>query len=238
MIPNLAMRILILSDIHGNFEALSAIDENYDELWVLGDLVNYGPDPGAVIDFVRSTATLVVSGNHDYSVAYNQDPRCSPLFREMAEATRRYSDSVLSFGQKHFLRNLPLHAEVKRRGTRFYVCHALPSDPLFGYCEADSPQWTSEAEKTGADVILVGHTHVPALRTIGPRVVANPGSLGQPKTGGPEARYAIWEDGKVELKSCSYPFEATVTKVRGLPIDVKLRDELSNILRTGEVPPT
>ncbi len=230
------MRILILSDIHGNFEALSSVDEKYDELWVLGDLVNYGPDPGAVVDFVRSTATLVVCGNHDFSIGYNQEPRCSPPFREMADATRRYSDSVLTFGQKHYLRHLPPYAEVKRQGINFYLCHAVPSNPLYGYCEADSPQWANEAEGTGADVILVGHTHVPALRMIGHRVVANPGSLGQPKTGGPEARYAIWENGKVELKTLSYPFETTAAKVSNLPIDVRLRDELKSILRTGELP--
>ncbi len=230
------MRILILSDIHGNFEALSAIDEKYDELWVLGDLVNYGPDPGAVIDFIRSTATLVVCGNHDFSIGYNQDPRCSPPFRDMADATRRYSDSVLTFGQKHYLRHLPPYVEVKRQDTKFYLCHAMPSNPLYGYCEADSPQWTSEAAETGADVILVGHTHIPALRMIGQRVVANPGSLGQPKTGRPEARYAIWENGKVELKSQSYPFETTAAKISNLPIDVRLRDELKSILRTGELP--
>lgn len=231
------MKILIVSDIHGNLEALTVLQEAYDELWVLGDLVNYGPDPGAVIDFVRSKAHLIVSGNHDYSIGFNQDPRCSARFQAMAEATRQYSNSVLSFGQKHFLRHLPLYVETKRQDSTFYLCHALPSDPLFGYCEADSPQWVVEAQNVNADVILVGHTHVPALRTIDSCVVANPGSLGQPKTGKPEARYAIWEDGKLELKSCPYPFETTAAKIQALPIDTRFQDELSSILRTGEIPP-
>lgn len=60
------MKIVIISDIHGNFDALSALPEVYDELWVLGDLVNYGPDPVAAVDFVRSKAAVVVCGNHDY----------------------------------------------------------------------------------------------------------------------------------------------------------------------------
>ena len=62
------MRIAVISDIHGNMESLSVLKEPYDELWVLGDLVNYGPDPGAVIDFVRAHATVVVQGNHDRAV--------------------------------------------------------------------------------------------------------------------------------------------------------------------------
>jgi putative phosphoesterase len=230
------MKIVIVSDIHGNSDALSALPETYDELWVLGDLVNYGSEPGPVIDLVRSKATIVVRGNHDHSVGYNEDPRCSPRFREMAEATRRYTNSVLGFGQKHYLRNLPLHVETQREKVRFYLCHAVPSDPLFGYCEAESPRWQQEVESVGADVILVGHTHVPAMRFFGPCVVVNPGSLGQPKTGSPEARYAVWEDGKFDLKSCPYPVEEAAAKVRSMPIDAVLRKELSTILQTGTIP--
>jgi len=230
------MRIVIVSDIHGNFDALSALPEDYDELWVLGDLVNYGHDPAAVIDLLRSKAAVIVCGNHDYSIGFNQDPRCSARFREMAEATRGFTDSVLSFGQKHFLRHVPLYAETRRENTRFYLCHAIPSDPLFGYCEAESSQWLTEVENVDADVILVGHTHVPAMRSIGSRVVVNPGSLGQPKTGSPEARYAVWEDGRIELKSYTYPFEATVAKLQNLPIEASLRNDLSTILRTGVIP--
>jgi putative phosphoesterase len=230
------MKIVIVSDIHGNFDALSTLQEIYDELWVLGDLVNYGPRPGPVIDFVRSNASIVVRGNHDHSIGYSEGPRCSPRFREMAEATRRYTDSVLEFGQKHYLRNLPLYLDTKRGGTRFYLCHAVPSDPLFGYCDAESPRWAKEVESVNSDVILVGHTHVPAIRSFGSRVVVNPGSLGQPKTGSPEARYAVWEDGKFELKSFPYPVEEAVAKVQSMPIDGALRRELSTILQTGTIP--
>jgi predicted phosphodiesterase len=67
------MKIVIVSDIHGNFEALSALPETYNELWVLGDLVNYGPDPTAVIDYVRSKHWLIVRGNHDHSIGFNED---------------------------------------------------------------------------------------------------------------------------------------------------------------------
>jgi len=231
------MKIVIISDIHGNFDALSALPEIYDELWVLGDLVNYGPEPAAVIDFVRSKAAVVVSGNHDYSIGFNQDSRCSQRFTEMAEATRRYTNSVLSMEHKHYLRHLPRLVETQRDGTRFYLCHAVPSDPLFGYCPADSPRWPTEVEDLSADIVLVGHTHIPFVQSFGSLVVVNPGSLGQPKTGSPHACYAIWEDGKIELKSYSYPVERAVAKVQALPIQDVLRDELSAIVRTGKVPP-
>ena len=138
---------------------------------------------------------------------------------------------------KHYLRHLPRFVEAERNGTRFYLCHAVPSDPLFGYCPADSPRWVAELGGISADVVLVGHTHTPFVRSLGLQRVANPGSLGQPKTGSPEARYAVWEGGKIELKSHSYPVESVVAKVQDLPIPQTLRDELAEILRTGNVPP-
>ena len=135
------MKIAIISDLHGNYEALQSLRENYDELWVLGDLVNYGPDPGAVVDFVKANSSVVVRGNHDHSLGYDVDPRCGARYQKMADVTRRYSASVLKKDQKEFLRQLPLKLELKRQDTSFYLCHAKPSDPLYGYCPEESEEW-------------------------------------------------------------------------------------------------
>ncbi len=129
------MRIAIVSDIHANIEALSFVPEEYDELWVLGDLVDYGPSPRDVIDFVRSRATIVVLGNHDHAVAFDDDPRCSPDFREMARATLAYTRAVLHPDELEYLSSLPLRAERSVDGFRFMLCHAAPSDPLYKYRE-------------------------------------------------------------------------------------------------------
>src|SRR5579872_1315456 len=180
------MKIAIISDLHGNYEALRSIPERFDELWVLGDLVNYGPDPGAVVDFVRATSAVVVRGNHDHAIGYDVDPRCSVRYQKMAAITRRYTASVLNQSQKDYLRQLPLKLELRRRDTTFYLCHAKPSDPLYAYCPEQSEDWIYELDKVQADVLLVGHTHTPFIRSIGNRVVVNPGSLGQPKTGKPD----------------------------------------------------
>jgi hypothetical protein len=64
------MKICTISDLHANLEALSALPCDYEEQWVLGDLVNYGPNPVDTIDFVRSHASMVVRGNHDHSVGF------------------------------------------------------------------------------------------------------------------------------------------------------------------------
>src|ERR1035441_290125 len=144
------MKVVIISDIHGNLEALTSLPETFpetfDELWVLGDLVNYGPDPGGVVDFIQRNASLVVRGNHDQALGFDEAPRCSGPFREMAEAMKEYSGSVLNPAQKQFLRELPLRVEREIDGVRVTCCHATPSDPLFAYCPRDSPDWQHEVE--------------------------------------------------------------------------------------------
>lgn len=81
-----------------------------------------------------------------------------------------------------YLHQLPLHKTVERDGKRFYLCHATPSNPLSGYCPGNSDQWAQEVQGIEADYLLVGHTHTPFIREVGPTTVVNPGSLGQPKT--------------------------------------------------------
>lgn len=229
------MKIAIISDLHGNFEALRSLAGGYDELWVLGDLVNYGPEPGAVIDFVRTNSKVVVQGNHDHAIGFDVDPRCSSRYQRLADVMRRYTASVLDEEQKDFLRKLPLKLELERENTSFYLCHAKPSNPLYGYCSEQSEEWIKELDLVNADVLLVGHTHTPFIRRIGNKVVVNPGSLGQPKTGSPEARYATWEDGTFRLKSYHYPVEATVGRLKALAFPKEVERDLITVLETGSL---
>ena len=227
------MKIAIISDIHGNLEALQAITEPWDELWVLGDLVNYGPNPSEVVDFVRRHATVVVRGNHDHAIGYGVAPQCSAPFREMAQATQVYTESILSDEQRAFLRELPLTADRTVEGRRFFLCHAVPSDPLYRYRPPESSAWAVEAGRVDASVILAGHTHLPFQATFGGRQVVNPGSVGQPKHGFPQACYAVWEDGQFLLKSQPYDSAATVRKVLALPISKPIASRLADVLIRG-----
>jgi len=229
------MKIAIISDLHGNYEALRPLRENYDELWVLGDLVNYGPEPGEVVDFVRANSSVIVRGNHDHSIGYDVDPRCGTRYQKMADVTRRYSASVLKKDQKEFLRQLPLKLELKRQDTSFYLCHAKPSDPLYGYCPEESEEWVKELGQVKADVLLVGHTHTPFVRQIGNRVVVNPGSLGQPKTGKSDACYAVWEDGSFSLKSFPYTVAEAIRRLKALQFPQEVEKDLITVLQTGSV---
>ncbi len=229
------MKIAIISDIHANYDALSALPQDYDELWVLGDLVNYGPQPSECLDYVARKAALVVRGNHDHCIAFSEDPRCAPRYRAMANATRGYTHAVLNENQKNYLRGLPTRAEAERANTKFCLLHGIPSDPLYGYAAGQSDRWPAELESTKADVLLVGHTHIPFLRRVGKRIVCNPGSVGQAKTGKSEACYAVWENGKLELKAVPYPVHETIRKIEAMPIPEKIQRDLIKVLRKGDL---
>jgi len=226
------MKIVIISDIHGNHESLRALPEEYDELWVLGDLVGYGPQPCEVIDEVRARATLTVRGNHDHAAVHSGDQRWRPRYRATAEATGRYTASVLDEARRNYLGGLPLRAESERDGTRFYLTHATPSDPLDGRCTTVEA-WAEEVGAVTADVVLVGHTHRPSVHRIGDRLLVNPGSLGQPRSGRSAACYAVWQDGRVDLRSFEYPVEATVERLRALRFPQDVEESLVRTLRTG-----
>ena len=230
------MKIAILSDIHGNLEALKSVADSFDELWVLGDLVNYGPNPGEVVDFVRRNATLVVCGNHDYAIGTGADPRCSPAFREMAQAMQAFTESILSVDQKAYLHRLPANAQREVDGKRFFLCHATPSDPLYAYGSPDPAFWAMEAAAVDADILLVGHTHLPFVLNLGMKQVVNPGSVGQPKHGHCEACYAVWEDGHITLKARPYEVDTTVERLLALPIKESIRKQLAGVLRSGSPP--
>src|ERR1035437_7602063 len=139
-----AMKILVVSDIHANLEALQAVlRESHDELWVLGDLVNYGPNPCEVLELIRLHAALVVQGNHDSAIANGSDPQCSNAFREMARAVQEYTEPLLDADQRAFLRSLPRPAPPPTAGHRFFFGHPPPPEPLFESCPAEPARWAS-----------------------------------------------------------------------------------------------
>ncbi len=229
------MKILIVSDLHANLEAIRSLPSGYDELWILGDIVNYGANPSEAIEFVREHASLAVRGNHDDAIGYGRDPECSVPYRRLAEETGRFTMSVVSGDQRDFLRNLPLTAYREIDGVRFFACHAAPGDPLHEYRPADSELWAKDIAQGFCDILLTGHTHVPFCRTVGARQVANPGSVGQSKQAGGRACYAVWEDGQLRLESADYPIEVTAAKLRRMPVSDEVRRQLENVLRTGSL---
>ncbi len=229
------MRLLILSDLHGNRAALEAIREECDAVVCLGDLVDYGPDPAFCVEAMRARAQWRVPGNHDHAAAYGTEPHCSPRYLPLALETLDYTRGVLSEEQLHFLAEPPLRQEFEFGGARFACVHAAPSDPLYRYLPPETPDsvlW-GEVEGLESDYLLLGHTHRPLARRVGDRTVFNPGSVGQPSDGDPRASYGIWQDGHLEVRRVEYPVEETLAALGRIGLSGEVFDSLAFILRTG-----
>lgn len=230
--------ILILSDIHSNWEALKTIlnDENYDLIMCAGDLVDFGPCPKEVVDFFRISNCFSVMGNHDWAVISGNDPgSTNEIWKSICMKSAHYTKNVLGADNICYIKHLPFEKYIDIEGTRFYIVHAAPSNHLYKYIEpsASIEELEKEFNEIDADYIIIGHTHLPMIRKIKKSLIINPGSVGQPKDGNPDASYAIFSDNGVLLKRKSYDIEKIISSYSKLPFnDIELK-ELSLALRTG-----
>ena len=227
------MRILIVSDIHGNSAALEAIQEEYDACLCIGDLVDYGPDPRACIAWAREHATHIVRGNHDHGVAQRVPVRGMHGYRYLARTTRLWTGQILPERDRGYLAALPVCRSVGLAGARFFLVHATPRDPLDSYLMADRRAWARQIADVEADYVCVGHTHVQFALAIGHKTVINPGSVGQPRDGRWQAAYAVLEDGRIELKRVEYTIQQTVDGIGTMGIPGRAKRLASEVLRTG-----
>ena len=119
------MKILIISDIHGNLAALDAVTEKADMIFCLGDIVNYGPYPKACTERVRALTNNVVRGNHDNAVGRNMDCGCSVKYKELSDAGKIFTKTSLPAEEKDFLGNLPTTLKIPGCGR------TAPGDQIY-----------------------------------------------------------------------------------------------------------
>ena len=234
------MRVLLCSDIHGNAAALAAvIDERADYVLCAGDLVHFGPRPAECIDLIRRRAALIVRGNHDHGAGFGEDCRAYGPWQAFDELTRGITDAMLSADHCRYLRSLPLKDAITLGGSQFMVVHAAPSDPLYRYLPPDAPDeiWAAELAGIDADVLVLGHTHLPLLRTEMRPIVVNPGSIGLPRDGDVTAAYAIWEDGVVTLYRKPYDRRPLMSAIETLPLSSASIRELGALFDGRWTPP-
>jgi putative phosphoesterase len=231
------MRILLLADVHGNRAALEAIDEPHDICLVLGDLVDYGPEPGACVDWVRRHAHAAVRGNHDHGVAQDVEVQGVGGFRYLTACTRPFSVAALTPVQRRYLADLPTSKMVNIEDKRFLLVHATPRDPMDEYAHPDPAFWAPRLAGLGVDYVCVGHTHQPYTLDVGGTTVINPGSVGLPRDGDPRAGYGVMtidERGvSIELKRIDYPAEETVRALMATDIDESAKQTLAELYRGG-----
>jgi predicted phosphodiesterase len=239
------MRCLVLSDIHSNLEALHAVLDDagsVDEIWCLGDVVGYGPDPNACVELLRDRVTVWIAGNHDWGTLGKLDLRD---FNSDARDANLWNRRQLSVSNLTFLQTLP---ETWVEGP-FTLVHGSPRHPIWEYViHCSTAQDCAPFFHT--PFCLVGHTHTPVIFQLSEnngevtcesvpivlgqrfemgtdRLILNPGSVGQPRDGDPRASYLILDPDSltVEYHRVAYPVEAAQAKMmdRDLPMRLIMR---------------
>lgn len=243
------MRRLILSDIHGNIDALRAVLEDargqYDEIVCCGDLVGYGACPSEVVDWARSAVKVLIRGNHDRA--------CSSAdglewFNASARNAVLWTMESLSGEQRDWLAALP---QGPLLFEDFEVAHGSPGD------EDEYVVTTYDVAAIGEDLhrplCFIGHTHLQrcwvwdlgGLRSLpvpvgdepqcvialepGSLYLVNPGSVGQPRDRNPHAAYAIWDDEArtILMRRIPYDIAAAQNRILAAGLDAYLAERLA-----------
>ncbi len=229
------MKLLIISDIHGNKEALDAIlAVEHDSVICLGDLVDYGPSPHECIDLLIEQNIPCIMGNHDNAVAFGMECGCGYEYKHLSVATREYTMRILSDEQVDYLRRLPMNLGIEENGKRLYFTHGSPVS-FYDYIRPDTPEATIGEFIKGvdADFIFVGHSHIPFVRRVNDVILINPGSVGQPRDGDVRASCAVFdtETSQTEMIRVEYDMETAFEKIdKNMPHSA----ELTSILKRGK----
>lgn len=212
------MKVALVSDIHGNAAALSAVlsaasSEGVSGLLCCGDYVGYYYDPGIVLDLLDGWQWHGVRGNHEdmlerWLAGVGREEVVARYGSGLAKAARM-ADERLSQ-----LLSLPKVRALEVDGRRALVCHGAPWDgDAYVYPDAAPELWQRMAA-SGDDLVVYGHTHYPVVRQVGKTLVVNPGSVGQPRDRRPGACWALWDTDRmnVELRREVYDVDALVAR--------------------------
>lgn len=232
------MRILVLADIHGNMPALEEIakKETWDILICLGDLVDYGPWPDEVIDFIMESSNYTVMGNHDYSLAFGGNCGCSAEYIDLTMYSRKSTIDKLTKLHMSYLSKLPKKLELELDGMKLTIVHGSIKHPLYGFVAPFTDEKNIREEMNGADgIVLFGHSHLDMYKMLPSHlVIINPGSVGFPKGGDPRASYGVFEDGRYYQKKLEYDIESMVQGIMAMDMPKEIKDKLIYSVREGK----
>ncbi len=236
------MRLAIISDIHSNLEALESVlaairREEVDAVLNLGDVVGYNASPNECVELLQGQKFINLAGNHDLALL---EPERAQNFNIIAYQALMWSREKIHPGLLKFLEAMPLTQEL---GGRFLACHGTPTstDTYISYHFQGKRVFAQMKKQGSLKVCFFGHTHRRALwyrdirgtvalrEIVRPKLklapegdyLINPGSVGQPRDGNPEAAYAIFdgEDFSIHFKSVPYDIPGAQRRIldAGLP---------------------
>lgn len=249
------MKRAVISDIHSNLEGLEAVLADIDsqqitEIYCLGDVIGYGPNPRECIDLIMQRTVVCILGNHDQGALFDPEGFNSgaerAIFWTREQLERGDGDAEQNAKRWDFLGQRP---RLHRDEGRLFV-HGSPRNPLNEYVFPEDVHHPKKMERLFALIdrcCFQGHTHVPGVFTADGRfsrpdelgyqyrmsdvkAMINVGSVGQPRDGDSRSCYIVLDDDLVTYRRVEYPIDRTVEKIYAVP---ELDNFLGDRLRKG-----
>lgn len=249
--------IALISDIHSNVEALTAVYEDMqafdvDEVYCLGDVIGYGPDPRETLMRMKDVS-FILMGNHEEGLLFTAEG-FNDRARGALEWTRDQLNGASFAKEENFaLWDLIDSCEKQKRKDDMLFVHASPRQPVREYVmPADALDRAKMSDIFGhmsdAKTCFGGHTHVPGVFVEGAgfrhqsdiegrfplpdrRCLVNIGSVGQPRDGDPRASYVLVDGDELSFRRVEYDFRTTMRKIASNP---SLDDFLARRLKAGQ----
>lgn len=213
----------IISDIHANLaslkKALKICDEySIDKILCAGDIIGYYTEPVEVLDLIRQRTDDIVIGNHDAIAVTDNFKSEIRYFNDIARQSLVWTRDLLKNHKEewNFIKNLPYTKNIDIDGLKFFMVHSTPHNPedwdyfyYFGVYDQDQ-ELTSWLDTYDADVMIMGHTHVPFIFQTdeeNKRTVLNPGSTGQPRDGDKRGSLMFFDTQERQVQHVRYEYD-------------------------------
>ncbi|MBV4420377.1 metallophosphatase family protein [Clostridium tyrobutyricum] len=229
------MKIAVISDIHGNLEALEEAFSNIqnrdvDTVLCLGDLVGYGPYPNEVVEFIKKNNILSILGNYDAAVLeekfnYIRD-------NEVNKFCMPWAAKEVNKENKTYLKSLPRQIVIEFNNRKIRFVHGS-TRAINEYLIENSRQSEEVMENLQEDILVCAHTHIPFRKDYGSKILLNDGSIGKPKIGRPNGTYLIIDlesnHIKTEIIEFTYDYKKTIEAMK----KKEIHESCINNIRTG-----
>lgn len=213
------MNLAFISDIHGNFSALSAVLKEVKKLkikkiYCLGDVVNYYYEPDKCIDLLQKNNVICIKGNHEKILFETYKSKL-----KLQKYSKMYGNSILINHKKlktrhiSFLKSLKYQKKLRINGKKILLAHGAPWKNNFYFYPNIKKKWFTKISKYNYDIIILGHTHIPMNKTLyNKKKLLNPGSIGQPRDKTCGASWMVLNSKNMTFKILKTKYRHTIIK--------------------------
>jgi len=221
------VRIAVLSDVHANLPALRAVLADLDairpdEVWCAGDLVGYNPWPNEVLEILKARRVKAIRGNHERAVLSGD----TSWFNELAAAAVKWTRIHAAPSSVGYLKDLQDRTRATFADGTIAMYHGSPrNDDEYVLPWSASPDLVAQAQ---ADVVILGHTHLPMAFAWPVGMLVNPGSVGQPRDGDPRAAWGLLDTSRrtFDMRRVPYDVDVVAREIRRVGLPPELGERL------------